>query len=623
MAYQVDKFNGTFLVSVDDGTIDTTTDLRFVGKNYAGYGEIQNENFLFLLENFANLTPPPKAIEGQIWYDSGSKKLKFYDGMRFKVTTGAETSQVAPTGLTIGEMWWDTSTSQLYVWEGSEYVLIGPEASPELGQTSIVYAEIYDDQTPVPQKHPVIESVVGGKIISIWSNSEFTIGASDSITGFTRIKKGTTIVGTPTDPALSSYGVSYPIERDGTPNNPAAYLNFGTASDSLKLGGEYPGAYILRNDVNFDQNVHFQTGYSVGHEDKDAAGMWMYPSGIDLVFENRESRIDPAATTRFRMRTSILDYEDVAFIDKDSLSPGENGSVVLDTGYDLGQDDLRWKIVYADSIEANNISGDINGDTFGTHHGNVVSINPLTNGMILVNASTNVIGFEDGTATLKGTLTGNVIGDLNGTALHALQLIDWSPSITIPSAVNKESVVIRNNNGEINATHFIGIVDNADKLKVAEIGATFYGSATITSTANSIVARDAQKDITAHYFKGTATSAQFADLAEKYLTDKEYDVGTVIVVGGTAEVTASKLGDRAIGVVSDAPAYMMNCDLEGGTYIALKGRTPVKVIGTVRKGQQLIADDNGYASVGLHNGFAIALESSDDANLKLIEAVIL
>jgi hypothetical protein len=82
MAYQVDKFNGTFLTSVEDGTIDTTTDIRFVGKNYAGYGEVQNENFLHILENFANTTPPPRGIVGQIWYDSTSteKKLKFYDG---------------------------------------------------------------------------------------------------------------------------------------------------------------------------------------------------------------------------------------------------------------------------------------------------------------------------------------------------------------------------------------------------------------------------------------------------------------------------------------------------------------------------------------------------------------
>ena len=100
MAYQVDKFNGQFFVSVEDGTIDTTSDLRFVGKNYAGYGEVQNENFLHLLENFANTTPPPKVITGQIWYDSNSttKKLKYYDGTKWKVAGGAEVSSTAPSG---------------------------------------------------------------------------------------------------------------------------------------------------------------------------------------------------------------------------------------------------------------------------------------------------------------------------------------------------------------------------------------------------------------------------------------------------------------------------------------------------------------------------------------------
>ena len=54
MAYQVNNFRGTLVTTVEDGTIDTTTDLRFIGKNYAGYGEVQNENFLHLLENFSS-----------------------------------------------------------------------------------------------------------------------------------------------------------------------------------------------------------------------------------------------------------------------------------------------------------------------------------------------------------------------------------------------------------------------------------------------------------------------------------------------------------------------------------------------------------------------------------------
>jgi len=123
-----------------------------------------------------------------------------------------------------------------------------------------------------------------------------------------------------------------------------------------------------------------------------------------------------------------------------------------------------------------------------------------------------------------------------------------------------------------------------------------------------------------------ATSAQYADLAEKYLADAEYEIGTVLAVGGDAEVTACKIGDRAIGAVSENPAYKMNDGLENGTYVALKGRVPVQVIGTVRKGQRLVAHNNGCAVAGVAHAddvFAVALESSDDIGVKLIEAVIL
>ena len=94
MSYQVNRFNGTLVTTVADGTIDSTTDLRLIGKNYAGYGEVQNENFLHLLENFANTTAPPKKLSGQIWYDTATKKLKFYDGSIFRSTNIIKFGQV-------------------------------------------------------------------------------------------------------------------------------------------------------------------------------------------------------------------------------------------------------------------------------------------------------------------------------------------------------------------------------------------------------------------------------------------------------------------------------------------------------------------------------------------------
>jgi len=128
-------------------------------------------------------------------------------------------------------------------------------------------------------------------------------------------------------------------------------------------------------------------------------------------------------------------------------------------------------------------------------------------------------------------------------------------------------------------------------------------------------------------FYGVSTTAQYADLAEKYLTDTEYEIGTVVMVGGSAEVTQHNGSSvRAIGVVSAHPAYKMNDGLEGGTYIALKGRVPVKVLGPVKKGDSLAGTAHGIAysqSETIATTFAIALENYTNTDIGLIEAVIL
>jgi hypothetical protein len=141
------------------------------------------------------------------------------------------------------------------------------------------------------------------------------------------------------------------------------------------------------------------------------------------------------------------------------------------------------------------------------------------------------------------------------------------------------------------------------------------------------VARDSSSNVYANLFNGTATSAQYADLAEKYLPDAEYPTGTVVSIGGDQEITAATDGDRAIGVISANPAYMMNSELEGGVYVALKGRVPVFVVGPIRKGQYLISCGTGMAVAANDNStpgiFAVSLENSNHDGFKLIECVIL
>lgn len=150
-------------------------------------------------------------------------------------------------------------------------------------------------------------------------------------------------------------------------------------------------------------------------------------------------------------------------------------------------------------------------------------------------------------------------------------------------------------------------------------------NSSLTTAASTIPVRDINGDITTRRFIGTATAALFADLAEKYTTDKHYPVGTVMVValGGDSECTQSFMAAQlAVGVISENPAYLMNSGSPGQA-IALKGRVPVRVIGPISKGQTLIASPDGKAIYGAVNPIAIALESSLVFGEKLIECVIL
>jgi hypothetical protein len=135
----------------------------------------------------------------------------------------------------------------------------------------------------------------------------------------------------------------------------------------------------------------------------------------------------------------------------------------------------------------------------------------------------------------------------------------------------------------------------------------------------------------ANVFDGVATSAQYADLAENYLADDTYEVGTVLIFGGEAELTTTTMKDdtRVAGVVSENPAYLMNNSLEGDnvTALALTGRTKIKVIGIIQKGDLLVSSTTpGYA---IRNNDAKAgtiigkaLQNKDDAGEGVIEAVI-
>lgn len=607
MAYEVNKFNGVFLTSIADGTIDTTTDLRLVGKNYAGYGEVQNENFVHLLENFANTTAPPKSVTGQIWFDTATKKLKFYDGSRFKVASGAEASASAPSGLAAGDFWWDTGAKQLYTYTGTEFTLIGPIASPDLGTSIISPAVVYGTIATAEGPHTVLKVISDNKTIAIVSKTAFTLdNTKNAIDDFTVVKKGITL-------AKSQTGVS----TDD-------YTFWGTASNAAKLGGFTADQYIKTGESSFTSEVSFKDpGFQIGDGNDLRIRV---ESGTDAIIENRLGnnitfRITVAETT---------DERDVALMSKYGILPGLTNTYTLGAAASTEiPGGLYWSNVYSTTFTGN-LTGNVTGNSTGSHKGNVLA----NDNDVMINAATKQIGFAG--ANIVGTLTGSITGSA-ATAADAGTLNGLASSATIP-LTSVATVAIRNSSGNLLANQFVGTADKVDRTFIDRTDArsdpswsdstasTQYRTARLTATAYSIAARDVSGNITANIFNGTATAARYADLAEKYLPDAEYEAGTVVMIGGEQEITASKWGKRAIGVISTNPAYMMNKDLEGGVYVALKGRVPVKVIGRIKKGEDLIAADNGCATMAVPHAsgvFAVALETSDDEGVKVIEALVL
>jgi hypothetical protein len=222
MPYILYKTNGTVLTTVEDAGLDTTTDLQFVGRNYSGYGQVQNENFLKLLENFSSTSAPSKPLKGQIWFDNNANTLRFsYNGQDFKGLANLFVQNSAPlvSSLIVGDLWWDTSTAQLKLYDGSSFPVIGPISPATLKafwSPDTVATDFYSDL-------PILKATLDNKIVSVVSYRNFTVTNALSLynEGFTSVKAGITLPG-----ADDTTGVS-------ATNTNAGYMLWGTAAHSF------------------------------------------------------------------------------------------------------------------------------------------------------------------------------------------------------------------------------------------------------------------------------------------------------------------------------------------------------------------------------------------------------
>ena len=250
MAYVINKFSGQQLVVLDDGTLDTTTSLGLVGRNYVGYGETQNENFVFLLENFANTAPPSRPLVGQIWFNTTDDTAYAYDGAQWNPIGSATVSSSAPPNTNAGALWLKTPINQLYTYTGTEWRFIGPEAVEGFGSTR-ARAGSLDDNLGNPR--PVIFLETNGTVFAICTATAFVINPSNSVTGFgnalqvgINLSATAKINGSITGNAATATQLETARVINGVPFNASSDITITANTTNLLK----KGTYILGADFN-------------------------------------------------------------------------------------------------------------------------------------------------------------------------------------------------------------------------------------------------------------------------------------------------------------------------------------------------------------------------------------
>ena len=507
MAYKINNTFGTLLVTLADGTIDTTTtDLTLIGKGYAGFGEALNENLVKLLENFNNTSAPNNKIQGQLWYDKTNNQLNVYTGAKFK-PLGPTPSTTAPTNAVLGDEWFDTTNKQYYVYDGSAWTLIGPTTVAGSGVTNAIPETIQDN---TGTNRDILKFVANDAVVGVVSNLAFTPSSSETA-GAALIAAGYSTVAQGIQ--LSSAVTSAKFR--------------GTATDSDSLGGEAAANYLRSNandTTSGSLGVLNDLGITIG-------------AGSDVTMQLSSDDFTIAQTT---------ENKDIIFTVNDGGTQTEA---------------LRIK-----------------GSTGRIEH---LRVGDLT---------------VDGTNTIMNTVTLSVEDNI----------IELNRNISSNAGMPSYSGLKVNRGATSSATeqNLYWVWDET----FADDGTTIHGNAGGAWTAFKGADGDTELeaptlvDLRANIVHATSTSAQYADLAERYEADCETEAGDVVQLGGHAEVTKcqTELSDAVFGVVSDSPAFLMNAQAGNNhthPMVALKGRVFVKLKGTGKAGDRLVSAGNAEARV--------------------------
>lgn len=557
MAYTIVKTNGTVLTTIPDGTINTTsTSLGLPGKNFAGWGQPYDTNFVHLTENFANASPPPNPLQGQLWYDTSNNVLF-----------------VCPADGTTNANGWLSLTATAV---GGTTTFDAIDVTGNVQANNItVLNNITSDSIVVRVATVTANANIANAFINTANiGNLFTRYISTGSNVTTGLMQGTwTLTG-------------------------------GYAGNSLVVAnGNVYASGIKTDNYYYSNGIPFNPSGSYGD-----ANVLDYLTGANGVTQF-DGNIAPSRVTTTAIYANTDTYANVTpgiIRGTYTIVGGLNGnSLIVSNGN-----------VYATGFKSDHYYY-ANGDAWAPYSNTTASSFLPTYTGVVGNVGGEATFRGSNITSGSNTTPGSMVGawTING-ASSGNALIITGGNLTFNTTGNtswgiKSDKFYYSNGVPIS---FAGTYSNANVASYLTVysgnvgagSATFYGSA-LTTGANVNAGT-----ITGNWTlsAGSKLQATYADLAERFEADAPYDPGTVVELGGEKEITAVQyeLSEDVFGVVSDTAAYLMNSGAgsdETHPPIAVGGRVLVKVIGKVKKGQRLVSAGGGIAR-GAKQGEATA-----------------
>lgn len=471
MSYIVNKTDGSVLTTLLDGTTNTQTGLTLIGRNFTSYGEIQNENFVRLLENFASNLPPGQSvgfapIAGQLWWNTADQRLQVYNGAQFITVSEQTASATVPSNSKLGDQWWDTTDQQLKVYNGSTFTVINPPFTASQGKTGALVETVTDGNLAT---HLVVNTYVGNQLISVTSaDAPFQTGAYAQ---FSTIRPGV---------------------------NLASNVTFnGTVINSLQLGGSFANAY-----PRTDRRTDFVSDLGVGGNLVIGNANVFYSSNTLVITNSVQGGGIDLYVNAFAGNTRAVRVSGTTGLLTVAANPTDNLGIATKGYIDSIQLALNNSLV-ANVVNIDANVSQLRSDTFSALTSNVAAINnQFQQFQTTTNANVSALNsaFENNVTSTDANLANKTSRIASLEADIVLKSTINSPAFTGTPTVPTPAA--NNNSTRIATTAY---VDASDSLINSYINSQI--SSALALTANNLALGLAPKaNSVAPAFSGTATS---------------------------------------------------------------------------------------------------------------------